>query len=47
MNSNFVYSLVVGSVMFAYIRLFNRNMETYKKSEYTLTWGEFIDGSLQ
>jgi hypothetical protein len=31
--------------MFAYIRLFNRNMETYKNSEYTLTWGEFIDGT--
>ena len=35
----------VAVIMFAYIRLFVRNMETYKKSEYTMTWGQFIDES--
>lgn len=41
----YIYSAIIAVIMFAYIRLFVRNMETYKKSEYTMTWGQFIDES--
>ena len=40
------YSAVMGTVMFAYIQMFNRNMQMYKESGYTLTWGNFIDQSV-
>jgi hypothetical protein len=39
----YLYSIVIGSTMFAYIQLFNRNMQAYKKSDYTMSWGNFID----
>jgi len=42
-----VYSAVVGTVLFAYIRLFVQNMSMYTKSEYTLTWGQFVDRTLE
>jgi len=45
MNHWFAISAVVGSVVFAYIQLFNRNMQAYKASEYTLSWGQLIDGT--
>ena len=43
---SFYYSIIIGTVMFAYIRLFNRNMDIYKKSDYSLSWGQFIDTPL-
>jgi hypothetical protein len=42
----YIYSTVIGIVMFAYIQLFVRNMNTYKKSDFTMSWGQFIDNSL-
>ncbi len=43
----YIYSAVVGTVMFAYIQLFVRNMQIYKNSDYTMSWGQFVDNSLQ
>lgn len=42
----YVYSAVIASVMFAYVQLFVRNMQAYKDSGYTMTWGDLIDGTL-
>lgn len=42
-----IYSVVVGTVLFAYIRLFVQNMSMYTKSDYTLTWGQFVDRTLE
>jgi hypothetical protein len=42
---NLIYSAVIGTVLYTYIQLFNRNMNLYKESDYTLTWGQFIDGT--
>jgi hypothetical protein len=39
----YVYSIVIGAVMFSYIKLFVRNMKIYKDSNYTMSWGQFID----
>jgi hypothetical protein len=43
---NWLYSGVIAVVMFAYIQLFVRNMQIYKDSEYTMTWGQFVDHSI-
>lgn len=43
----YIYSAIIGTVMFAYVKLFVRNMKIYKDSDYTMSWGEFVDDSLQ
>ena len=43
----YTYSAVIGAVMYAYVQLFVRNMRTYKDSDFTMTWGQFVDASLQ
>ena len=43
----YLYSAIIGTVMFAYVKLFVRNMHTYKNSGYTMSWGEFLDDTLQ
>lgn len=43
----YVYSAVIGTVMYAYVQLFVRNMRAYKDSDFTMTWGNFVDSSLQ
>lgn len=42
----YVYSAVIATVMFAYVQLFVRNMQAYKESEYTMSWGQFVDHSI-
>jgi hypothetical protein len=42
----YIYSGLIASVMFAYIQMFVRNMQAYKNSDYTMTWGEFVDHSM-
>ena len=39
-------SVVIGTLFFAYVRLFNRTMTAYKNSQYTMTWEEYIHDSL-
>ena len=43
---NWSVSLVIASIMFVYIQLFIKNMQAYKDSDYTMTWGQFVDSSL-
>jgi hypothetical protein len=33
---------VIGAIFFVYVRMFNNTMQTYKDSDYTLTWDEFV-----
>lgn len=42
----YMYSAIVGTVMFAYIQLFVRNMKIYKDTGYTMSWGQFIDNDV-
>jgi hypothetical protein len=42
-----MYSALIGTIMFAYVQLFVRNMRVYKESDYTMSWGQFIDHSIQ
>jgi hypothetical protein len=48
---SYIYSIVIGTVLYAYVNMFNKSMDVYKKSDYTMTWGQFIDqtsfGSLE
>jgi len=39
---NWILPAIIGSVLYLYIVVFNRTMENYKKSEYSLTWREFV-----
>jgi len=41
-----IYSIIVGAVIFTYIQLFVKNMQTYKASNYNMTWGQFIDKTI-
>jgi hypothetical protein len=48
MNSSLVLpAMVMGTIFFAYIRLFNSVMETYKKTGYTMTWDEFFRSHME
>lgn len=43
MNSSIVLpAMVIGTIFFAYVRLFNSVMETYKKSGYTMSWDDYF-----
>jgi hypothetical protein len=43
MNSSIVLpAMVMGTIFFAYVRLFNSVMEAYKKTGYTMTWDEYF-----
>jgi hypothetical protein len=42
-----LYSAIIGSLMFAYIQLFVQNMQTLKEANYSLTWGQFVDKTLE
>jgi len=43
MNSSLVLpAMVMGTIFFAYVRLFNSTMETYKKSGYTMSWDDYF-----
>jgi hypothetical protein len=33
---------IVGSVVYFYIVVFNTTMKTYKESDYSMTWSEFV-----
>jgi hypothetical protein len=33
---------IIGSILYLYIVVFNRTMETYKQSNYTLSWSQFV-----
>jgi hypothetical protein len=41
-----IYSTVIGFIMFMYISLFVKNMQSYKDSEYNMSWGQFIDKTI-
>ena len=43
---NWALSAVIATTMFAYIQLFIKNMQAYKDSDYTMTWGEFVDKTI-
>jgi len=34
--------LVIGGIFFMYVHTFIKTMDIYKKSDYTLTWNEYI-----
>jgi hypothetical protein len=35
-------AVIIGSIFFAYIHIFNKTMDVYKKTDYTMTWNEYI-----
>jgi hypothetical protein len=35
-------AIVIGSIAFVYIHIFNRTMDVYKRSGYTMTWNEYV-----
>jgi hypothetical protein len=37
------YPIVIGTVIFFYIKFFNKNAKMYLESERTMTWSEFIE----
>jgi hypothetical protein len=39
---NWILPAIIGSILYLYIVVFNRTMETYKQSGYTLSWSEFV-----
>jgi hypothetical protein len=41
-----IYSVVVGTIMFVYMNSFLKNMNLYKKTDYTMTWGQFVDATI-
>ena len=48
MNSSLVLpAMVMGTIFFAYVRLFNSTMEAYKKSGYTMSWDEFFRSNME
>jgi len=32
--------------MFVYMNSFLKNMNLYKKTDYTMTWGQFVDATI-
>lgn len=39
---DYTYPIVIGIILYMYIVVFNRTMKKYKKSDYSLTWYEFV-----
>lgn len=39
---NWILPAIIGTVLYLYIVVFNSTMKTYKESEYTLSWRQFI-----
>jgi hypothetical protein len=35
-------AVVIGIIFFGYMHIFNRTMDVYKRSGYTMTWDEYI-----
>lgn len=35
-------AIVIGSIFFTYMHMFNRTMDIYKKTNYTMTWQDYI-----
>jgi hypothetical protein len=40
-------AVIIGVILFTYVRLFNHTMDIYKKSDYTLSWDEYFHKSFQ
>jgi len=35
-------AIIIGSIFFAYMHVFNKTMDVYKKSGYTMNWNEYV-----
>jgi hypothetical protein len=36
------YPIVIGIIVYAYVMLFNSTMKSYRESDYTMSWKEFV-----